>query len=238
MRLIKFDCLTGTDLDLYRSIGIDARLSLSGDFCPDHHFAVELGEAYLEARADDVELMIIETAGLCDRCSPFLDRIAAVAVLSLTASLQGPLRMRAIVEHADLVVLTRGELVSQAEREVFRAKLALIIEWQEHSGRLARALLEMPSGPPLAEVWDECQPRLLALRGALYREKRLQAPMFEFMMAASGVYINGERDSGATSEERRKSKEELQKAFDSLIAAEDEFLKHAQRQGCLRLVTH
>lgn len=121
MRLIKFDCLTGTDLDLYRSIGIDARLSLSGDFCPDHHFAVELGEAYLEARADDVELMIIETAGLCDRCSPFLDRIAAVAVLSLTASLQGPLRMRAIVEHADLVVLTRGELVSQAEREVFRA---------------------------------------------------------------------------------------------------------------------
>ena len=95
-------------------------MSLSTDICPDHHFAVQLGEAYLAGVRGEADLVVVETAGLCDRCSPFLERVPAVAVLSSTASLYGPARMRATVAYADLVILTRGELVSQAEREVFR----------------------------------------------------------------------------------------------------------------------
>ena len=126
LHLVKFDCLAGSDAALYEAAGFKVEVRLGRDICPDHHFVQELGEAWLDAEDAGADLLVAETAGLCDRCSPFLVRAGAVCVLPLTASLHAPARLRAQTAWADLVVLTRGELVSQAEREVFRANLAMI----------------------------------------------------------------------------------------------------------------
>jgi Ni2+-binding GTPase involved in maturation of urease and hydrogenase len=155
LHLVKFDCVAGSDAALYATAGIPATIRLAQDICPDHHFVQELGEEWLDAEDAGAELLIAETAGLCDRCSPFLRRAGAVCVLPLTASLHAPARLRAQVTTADLVVLTRGELVSQAEREVFKATVealnpaARIFEVNgltgEGSGDLGRWLDALPS---------------------------------------------------------------------------------------------
>jgi len=156
IHLVKFDCLAGSDADLYAAAGLRATIRLAQDICPDHHFVQELGEEWLDAADAGAELLVAETAGLCDRCSPFLHRAGAACVLPLTASLHAPARLRAQVAHADLVVLTRSELVSQAEREVFRGAVedlnpgARIVEINGLTGEGASALVR----------WFECLPDL------------------------------------------------------------------------------
>ncbi len=155
LHLVKFDCRSGSDVALYAAAGISATIRLARDVCPDHHFVQELGEEWLDAEEAGAALLVAETAGLCDRCSPFLRRAGAVCVLPLTASLHAPARLRAQVAHADLVVLTRGELVSQAEREVFQATVeginpgARVIEINgltgEGAGGLTRWLEALPA---------------------------------------------------------------------------------------------
>ena len=169
--LAKLDCLTGIDVERFRSIGVEPRLSLSDDVCPDHHFAVQFGEMYAEATLNRADLMVIETAGLCDRCSPFLERVPAVAVLSFTASLQGPARMKAIAAHADLVVLTHGELISQAEREVFRGavrslnRACMIMEVNGLTGEGATQLTAWIASLPDCALWDRERLRYPLPRG-------------------------------------------------------------------------
>ena len=146
LHLVKFDCLAGSDAARYAAAGLPAPVRLAPAVGPAHHFVQELGEEWLDAEDAGAELLVAETAGLCDRCSPFLRRAGAVCVLPLTASLHAPARLRAQVATADLVVLTRGELVSQAEREVFRARVealnpeARIIEINGLTGEGARDL--------------------------------------------------------------------------------------------------
>lgn len=120
---LKCDGLVAHDREAYRAAGIDLQVTRSGEMCPDHHTAVAIGEFATEAAARRADLAVVETAGLCDRCSPFLRRVPSLCVLSTACNLRAPARMRPLIQGADAAVLTKGELVSQAEREVLRAVL-------------------------------------------------------------------------------------------------------------------
>jgi len=120
---LKCDCLVAHDREAYRAAGIDLGVTRSGELCPDHHAAVTIGAFATEAAARRADLAVVETAGLCDRCSPFLRRVPSLCILSTACNLRAPARMRPLIQGADAAVLTKGELVSQAEREVLRTVL-------------------------------------------------------------------------------------------------------------------
>ncbi len=171
LHLVKFDCLAGSDVTLYAAAGLPANIRLAHDVCPDHRFVHELGEEWLDAEEGGADLLVAETAGLCDRCSPFLRRAGAICVLPLTASLHAPVRLRAQVAHADLVVLTRGELVSQAEREVFKVTVkalnptAEILEINGLTGEGARDLSRWLEALPPLTLLDSERLRYAVPRG-------------------------------------------------------------------------
>ena len=70
--VIKFDCLQTRDDELYAAADIPVSVALSGGLCPDHFFATNLEEAFAWAAETGADICIIETAGLCNRCSPHL----------------------------------------------------------------------------------------------------------------------------------------------------------------------
>lgn len=121
--VFKVDPRPSLDAETFRRHGIEARVHVSGDVCPDHEAMVMLGEAWQWAMASGTDVLAIETAGLCHRCSPFLRRILAVCVVSGLSNLSTPFKMRPLAGTADLVVLTRAEMLSPAEREIFLRRL-------------------------------------------------------------------------------------------------------------------
>lgn len=160
---LKCDCLVSHDRETYRAAGVELEVTLSGELCPDHHTAVATGDFAAAAAARGADLALIETAGLCDRCSPFLRRLPSLCVLSTACNLHAPAKMRPLVLGADAAVLTKGELVSQAEREVLRAVLRRlrpglpILEVNGLTGEgveaLARWLRRLPSVELLPEEY-------------------------------------------------------------------------------------
>ena len=116
---VKFDVLDSTDdILIKKKSGISTEKIISGDVCPDHYAALKIPKIVKENR--DKDLIIIETAGLCLRCSPYVKEGLAVNVLNILAgkpSGYGPL-----LTEADVIVISKGDLISQAEREIFRSK--------------------------------------------------------------------------------------------------------------------
>ncbi len=117
---VKFDVLdTADDTLLKQKFNITAEKKISGDICPDHYAALEIPKIIKENQ--DKDIIIIETAGLCLRCSPYVKEGLAINVLNILAgkpSGYGPL-----LTDADVVVVSKGDLISQAEREIFRSKI-------------------------------------------------------------------------------------------------------------------
>ncbi len=91
-----------------------ARSALSGRVCPDHFLAAEAGKLaeWAEARA---ELLLVETAGLCARCSPFPETAVGVFVADLTMGRSAIQKVGPMLATADVCVLTRIDRVSAAE---------------------------------------------------------------------------------------------------------------------------
>ena len=117
---VKFDVLdTSDDILLKEKFGISTEKEISGDLCPDHYAALKIPE--IIKKHQDKDIIILETAGLCLRCSPYIKEGLAVNVLNILAgkpSGYGPL-----LTDADVVVVSKGDLISQAEREIFRSKI-------------------------------------------------------------------------------------------------------------------
>ena len=92
------------------------------------------------------DLLIIETAGLCNRCAPFIDLAFSICSIDYTTSIQAPAKFGPIVKTADLLLLSKGDLISQSEREVFNYRLkqlnpsAVIQEANGLSGRGSKKL--------------------------------------------------------------------------------------------------
>ena len=108
---------------LAREFGIPTRKCYSGELCPDHYNAMVLGDALEWAGAEECDILLVETAGLCLRCSPYVDGALGLAVLEATSGMNLPLKVGPMLSLADVAVITKIDRVSQAEREVFRAHI-------------------------------------------------------------------------------------------------------------------
>ncbi len=116
---LKFDTRSSADPERFaRQLGIPALGGLSGYLCPDHYFVSNLEEAVDWGRHHQAQVLFVETAGLCLRCAPHVEGVLAVTVLESLGGLDAPAKIGPLLSLADVVVLTKGDLVSQAEREV------------------------------------------------------------------------------------------------------------------------
>jgi Ni2+-binding GTPase involved in maturation of urease and hydrogenase len=108
------------DEELREEFGIPTRKVYSGDLCPDHMGIMILRDAIRWAESENAGLLIVESAGLCLRCTPFTTQAFGIAVLSAVSGSTTPLKMAPMLALADAVVVTKIDLISQAEKEVFR----------------------------------------------------------------------------------------------------------------------
>jgi Ni2+-binding GTPase involved in maturation of urease and hydrogenase len=70
-------------------------------------------------------VLIVETAGLCNRCSPHIKGVLAICVVDNLAGIHTPRKIGPMLRLADVVAITKGDIVSQAEREVFAYNVRL-----------------------------------------------------------------------------------------------------------------
>lgn len=103
--------------------GILTRKVYSGDLCPDHASVVIIKDVIRWGLQNQSDILIIESAGLCLRCAPYLNRGMGISVLSASAGINAPLKMGPMVALSDVAVVTRVDLVSQAEKEIMIQKL-------------------------------------------------------------------------------------------------------------------
>ncbi|ABA89345.1 GTPase, putative [Syntrophotalea carbinolica DSM 2380] len=117
--VIKFDCLSSEDELRYDKAGIPVKLGLAGGLCPDHFFVANIEEGVRWGQRNGFDLLICESAGLCNRCSPHIRDVLAVCVVDNLSGVHTPAKIGPMLKTADVVVITKGDVVSQAEREVF-----------------------------------------------------------------------------------------------------------------------
>ncbi|WP_238917342.1 GTP-binding protein [Clostridium sp. YIM B02555] len=117
--VIKFDCLTTYDDYLYKKAGVDVMVGLSGNLCPDHFYISNIDDCVKYGIEKGFDLLISESAGLCNRCSPHIKDILAICVIDSLSGVNTPKKIGPMLKFADIVVITKGDIVSQAEREVF-----------------------------------------------------------------------------------------------------------------------
>lgn len=121
--VVKFDCLSTDDDILYEKAGIPVKKGLSGALCPDHYFASNIEEVVQWGVKSELDLLVTESAGLCNRCSPYIREIKGVCVIDNLSGINTPKKIGPMLKAADIVVITKGDIVSQAEREVFSSKV-------------------------------------------------------------------------------------------------------------------
>lgn len=117
--VIKFDCLASDDQQRYEKAGIAVKTGLAGGLCPDHFFVANIEAGVQWGLGNGFDLLIVESAGLCNRCSPHIDQVLAVCVVDNLSGVHTPRKTGPMLKSADAVVITKGDIVSQAEREVF-----------------------------------------------------------------------------------------------------------------------
>lgn len=121
--VVKFDCLYTDDDKLYEKAGIPVKKGLSGALCPDHYFISNIEEVTKWGYSQGFDLLVSESAGLCNRCSPYVKGIKAVCVIDNLSGINTPKKIGPMLKSADIVVITKGDIVSQAEREVFASRV-------------------------------------------------------------------------------------------------------------------
>ena len=119
----KFDCLYTDDDLLYKKAGIPVKKGLSGALCPDHYFISNIEEVAKWGLENKYDILISESAGLCNRCSPYIKGVKAVCVIDNLSGINTPKKIGPMLKSADIVVITKGDIVSQAEREVFASRV-------------------------------------------------------------------------------------------------------------------
>ncbi|MBP7330998.1 MAG: Urease accessory protein UreG [Firmicutes bacterium ADurb.Bin373] len=175
----KIDCLQTSDDARYSRLGIPVAVGLSDYICPDHFYVANLEEIETWAQGQKADVLVLETAGLCHRCAPAVYDCLSVCVIDNLVGVDTPRKVGPMLSSADIVVITKGDIVSQAEREVFRYKVemenpqARILDFNGLTGQGALALKN--------EILN-CRP----LEGISGRELRNPMP------AASCSYCAGE----------------------------------------------
>lgn len=117
---VQFAC---EDEFFVKEFSIPAKKVYSGELCPDHCNVMVLGDAVEWAGKEMATTLVVETAGLCLRCSPYVEGAFGMVVLEATSGMNLPKKIGPMLSLADVAVVTKIDLVSQAEREVFRARI-------------------------------------------------------------------------------------------------------------------
>lgn len=117
--VVKFDCSVTYDDSAYEKYGIPVKTGLSGTLCPDHFFISNVEDCLDWGNKINLDILIIESAGLCNRCSPHIKKALAVCVIDNLSGVNTPKKIGPMLKLADIVVITKGDIVSQAEREIF-----------------------------------------------------------------------------------------------------------------------
>jgi Ni2+-binding GTPase involved in maturation of urease and hydrogenase len=121
---LKIDVLyADDDAIIEKEFGIPVKKIYSGELCPDHCNVVVLDEAVEWAEACGSGYLFVETAGLCLRCSPYVENSLGIVVLEATSGMNLPRKIGPMLTLADISVITKIDLISQAEREVFRYRV-------------------------------------------------------------------------------------------------------------------
>ncbi len=121
--VVKFDCLYTDDDKIYEKMGIPVKKGLSASLCPDHYFISNIEEVIKWGKSENLDVLITESAGLCNRCSPYIKDIKAICVIDNLSGINTPKKIGPMLKSADIIVITKGDIVSQAEREVFASKV-------------------------------------------------------------------------------------------------------------------
>ena len=121
--LCKIDCVDQVADRQMTGMTIPYVLGVSGDICPDHFLVSNLPELFAWSESHEADTLVIETAGLCHRCSPASEHMIAGCVIDCTASTKAPESLGPMLMHADFIVVTKIDRVSQAEREIILWKL-------------------------------------------------------------------------------------------------------------------
>lgn len=117
--VVKFDCLSTYDDRLYQNMGLKVKVGLSGNLCPDHYFISNIEDCVQWGTSENLDMLISESAGLCNRCSPHIRDVLSICVIDNLSGVNTPKKIGPMLRLADIVVITKGDIVSQAEREVF-----------------------------------------------------------------------------------------------------------------------
>lgn len=126
--VVKFDCLTSFDEAVYAHAGIPVRVGFSGKLCPDHYFISNVEGAFEWGKREGFDILVTESAGLCNRCSPHIRTVLSICVIDNLSGVNTPRKIGPMLKFADIVVITKGDIVSQAEREVFAQNVRLVNE--------------------------------------------------------------------------------------------------------------
>jgi len=121
--VVKFDCLYTDDDKRFEKLGVPVRAGLAKNMCPDHFAIYNYEDCIMWAAGQKSDILIIETAGLCHRCAPYTKDSLAACVLDATTGPNTPLKLGPFLSTADFAVITKGDLISQAEREIFRERV-------------------------------------------------------------------------------------------------------------------
>ncbi len=121
--VVKFDCLYTDDDKIYEKLNIPVKKGLSGALCPDHYFVSNIEEVVQWGIKQELDVLITESAGLCNRCSPYIKNIKAVCVIDNLSGINTPKKIGPMLKSADIIAITKGDIVSQAEREVFASRV-------------------------------------------------------------------------------------------------------------------
>jgi Ni2+-binding GTPase involved in maturation of urease and hydrogenase len=121
---VKIDVLyADEDESIHKEFGIPTKKIYSGELCPDHCNVVVLDEIVEWAESKECDYLFVETAGLCLRCSPYIEKSLGIVVLEATSGMNLPRKIGPMLTLADIAVITKIDLISQAEREVFRYRV-------------------------------------------------------------------------------------------------------------------
>ncbi|ABW17785.1 GTP-binding protein [Alkaliphilus oremlandii] len=117
--VVKFDSLSTYDDILYEKTGVKVKVGLSGNLCPDHFYISNIEDCVQWGISEELDMLISESAGLCNRCSPHIKDVLSICVIDNLSGVNTPKKIGPMLKLADIVVITKGDIVSQAEREVF-----------------------------------------------------------------------------------------------------------------------
>ena len=163
--ICKIDCLKTGDAEVFQGLDLPCVTGLSEDICPDHFLVSNLPELWAWADHLGRDALVIETAGLCHRCSPATEHMVAGYVLDCTASCRAPGQLGPMLTQADFVVLTKIDMVSQAELE--------IISWQIRALNPSAALFPVDGlagyGTDLLAQWLLARPECGSVEGDTLR---------------------------------------------------------------------